>query len=114
MYNPSGPPEAPTNVQVTSVTAVRATVSWQSGLDGGHPQTFRVLLRPITSFSQIEDYITDPGYNLFLNHTLTDLESETQYEIKVLAINEKGQSISEVVDFTTVGVYSMDLAIVGE
>ena len=89
------------------MTAVSVTLTWKSGLDGGHPQTFRVLQRPAgtTSFmySKPGDTIIDPGHGQVVSHTVTALQPQTHYHFQVRAINKKGTTNAQFMKATTLG-----------
>ena len=106
IFQPSGPPSPPTALQVDSATSVSVTLSWLPGLDGGHPQTFRVLLHTagttLFTSSPQENSINDPGYGQLVKHTVTGLTPETHYQFKVLTTNDKGKAES-LVNAATLG-----------
>ena len=107
----SGPPEAPTQVHVNFVTAISSTLYWKSRLNGGHPQTFYILIRPgeSTSFfqSQPDQPIPDPGFDSIMTHTVTDLSPNTQMQFQVWAKNMYGIEGSPVVDARTLRKYHL-------
>ena len=90
------------------MTAVTATLTWRSGRDGGHPQTFSVLLRTPSSaaFSPSEPRISvsDPGLGKLVYHTVTSLEPETWYRFLIRSTNKKAHTDSTMENFITLGM----------
>ena len=102
-----GPPATPTMVDVGSVTAISVNLSWVSGLDGGHPQTYHVLVRPAgttsSSSGPLGEPIHDPGLRHRVQHTVTGLEPNTNYYFQVVTKNMYGSQESVVVGGMTLG-----------
>ena len=89
-------------------TAVSVNLNWQSGLDGGHPQRFYILLHPAATTVYTENprnTIPDPGLVKVVKHTVTGLKPKTHYQFQVMAINKLGAETSAVVNATTRGKY---------
>ena len=103
----SGPPEPPNQLNIRFITAISATLSWQSRLDGGHPQTFQVLHHVAGTLSFSQNWagykIPDPGEWQIMNYTVTKLHPETDYQFQVVAENLKGNKTSIAVNVTTLG-----------
>ena len=78
-------------------------MSWQSEMDGGHPQTFCVLCRMMVndSFSACSPNMSDPGLGTIVNYTVTGLLPETQYVFVVQATNISGSVFTDAVNATT-------------
>ena len=90
----SGPPEAPGNLTITSITADSVTITWLSGLDGGHPQSFSILTHSAGGGdftpSDTDVRINDTGRSQLMQHTVSGLQPRTHYDFKVSASNVKG------------------------
>ena len=103
-------PEAPV-IQpepVSHVTAVSVTLVWRSGFHSGSPQTFNVQYRKRGDEDYITDghSVTDPGYQRLAQRFISNLTEQTQYDFRVRASNEFGDSYSQPSMFTTKSKYS--------
>ena len=75
---------------VAAVAAEQANITWITGLNGGYPQTFRVLVKEKDNIGDQHFHDTSPqnpqdgspGYFI-----ITNLSPETEYEIVVRSMN---------------------------
>ena len=104
---PPGPPTPPTQLKVDLVTAISITLTWQPGLDGGHPQIFQVRHRLSTMMSFFprnhENTIADARQDLVMKYNVTELEPKTHYQFQVMATNRKGSKLSTIMNAVTLG-----------
>ena len=101
----AGPPKAPDHIEIVEETAISVTLMWISELDGGHLQTFNVLLRNVatsSSFTTIK-VVRDPGVGTEVKYTVSGLDPKTHYQLKVTAENVKGTVTSNIVNAVTLG-----------
>ena len=102
-------PEPPTNFEQIRylVTDNSFTVRWTPGLDGGYPQTF--ILRYMTSSESEWTEVSIPGQDDEpMNYTLTNLESSTEYRVKIHSRNKLGESVySDTLHIRTKGTFSI-------
>ena len=85
-----GPPEAPRDVTVVAVAAEQANITWIVGLNGGYPQTFRVLIKE--KDETVDQKFYDTGHQNPENGSLEyfiipDLSPENEYEFVVRSRN---------------------------
>ncbi|KAH3692699.1 hypothetical protein DPMN_193853 [Dreissena polymorpha] len=99
----NGPPQAPHHVQVLNVNSNSAEVSWLPGFHGGYPQTFviqtstdRVNWRN-ASLIDGEMHSDESPFN----KTLSGLETETLYWIRLFSFNIEGKSDYSVANNVT-------------
>ncbi|XP_022111556.1 synaptogenesis protein syg-2-like isoform X2 [Acanthaster planci] len=83
-------PDKPIRVMITGQTAESLTVTWTAGYDGGEEQSFRV------SYLKVSDS-TETGVGESVTggkttYTVTGLEDNTEYEIRVYARNAIGEN----------------------
>ena len=114
-----GPPRAPQEFSVLSVTAVSVTLSWISNFNGGSPQTFSVQYRTKGSewpkMDQIS-WIVDPGFQKNVTFEVKNLNQRTLYEFRCRAISNSHNEV-KISNYTklalihTKGKYSSILSI---
>ncbi|XP_052795061.1 nephrin-like isoform X2 [Mya arenaria] len=99
---PEGVPSVPHNLKSSDrVTESSVNLTWISGFDGGHPQTFVVQFRDISTVIWKKEDV-ETGHT---NHTLFNLKPGTTYEVKVTARNSLGNSASsDTITLTTLSV----------
>ncbi|RUS79419.1 hypothetical protein EGW08_012832, partial [Elysia chlorotica] len=82
-------PYPPYNINVVNKTARSITIAWKKGFNGGLSQSFRIRYKPVEAsgyvFRDVEPYGA-------LSYKLTGLQMDVEYEITVLAFNDKGES----------------------
>ncbi|XP_052806622.1 hemicentin-2-like [Mya arenaria] len=93
----NGYPETPTNVSISDVTYDSVTITWTSGFDMGSRQHFIVMKmfdgHAFSSLSGwIEDNSTTHGINQTWSYQLTGLDSDTFYNISMVAENREFMS----------------------
>ncbi|XP_053388701.1 nephrin-like, partial [Mercenaria mercenaria] len=96
-------PEAPKNFAYISdsITDSSVDLKWMPGSNGGLPQSFILLYKRITELQRQNISIRDAGTKE-MNYTLSGLFSMTEYQVKMFARNEKGDSTyTESLQFTT-------------
>ena len=94
-------PKAPTNIQVSDVTATSARLNWEPAADdsAGAIESYVVQYRrkyaPGTSYDELAD-VRDT------EHVVTGLSAYTTYELRVIAVNNIGRGLpSRITDVET-------------
>jgi len=94
-------PKAPTNVQVSDVTATSARLNWEPAVDdsAGTIESYIIQYRrkysPGTSYDEITDV-------LGTEFVVTGLNPYTTYEMRVIAVNNIGRGLpSRITDVPT-------------
>jgi len=94
-------PKAPTNVQISDVTATSARLNWVPAEDdsAGTIESYVIQYRrkyaPGTSYDEITDV-------LGTEFVVTGLNADTPYEMRVIAVNNIGRGLpSRIVDVPT-------------
>ena len=85
-----GAPRTPTNFTLVSSTDTSIEVEWIPGYNGGHEQTFSIHYR-IVNESQVWITRDIPRYNI-QTYILSELQSNTWYELKMFAENKFDKS----------------------
>ncbi|XP_060600103.1 hemicentin-1-like [Ruditapes philippinarum] len=89
-----GPPETPTNFHYSDVTYDSVRLRWTSGFDMGSRQHFIVMKLIGNQFIQVSDTVYDNSPNHGINQTWTykldGLVSNTEYNLTVVALNDRG------------------------
>lgn len=94
---------------IDDATSVSVWLSWNSNHNGGSPQQFVVYYREVCEDSDcgfIRDSILDDlGLNIQHVHNVLNLDENTQYEFKVIAVNSYngvgGNTSSTELEMTT-------------
>ena len=93
-YMISGSPQAPHSVQVLNEKYNSAEVSWLPGFHGGYPQTFVIQTSTDAVHWKNVSLIDGGTYSneVAFNETLSGLEPETLYWIRLFSFNKQGTS----------------------
>ncbi|XP_041373934.1 nephrin-like isoform X2 [Gigantopelta aegis] len=83
-------PDPPYDIQFVNATHNSITVSWKPGFDGGLAQNFQVRYRLVGARGFVYIDISSTAKTVF---SIPGLKLGKEYEITVLAFNEKGRSI---------------------
>ena len=90
-------PETPTNLRTINVSRNSVLIAWTPGLESGYEQTFRIRYWKV--ISKESDSQTVPQYKyVIVNNTLNEvlisnLESDTEYQLSISARNRLGESL---------------------
>ncbi|XP_064651606.1 uncharacterized protein LOC135502588 [Lineus longissimus] len=87
-----GPPSAPSKLEVVNSTAVAATLTWISEINGGSEQRFYVQYKKFADNWDVapevpQGGITDPGLKKAVYHKIMGLESNVGYIFRVRSRN---------------------------
>ncbi|KAK7459732.1 hypothetical protein BaRGS_00038940, partial [Batillaria attramentaria] len=85
---PNAKPMPPYNLTIEDTTNDSITVSWVAGESEFLPQVFRVRYRNTAAVGS--PYKFEEVYSNNTIYTITDMRSNTEYEISVMAKNSKG------------------------
>ena len=85
------PPEPPTNVQAFDATSDTITVTWTKGSNGGHQQTF-VLVIVETATNKTSHRETTENDNDDYTYKASGLKPSTQYRLFLFSKNQEGNS----------------------
>ncbi|KAH3768760.1 hypothetical protein DPMN_169977 [Dreissena polymorpha] len=98
-----GPPQAPHTVQVLNEKYNSAEVSWLPGFHGGYPQIFVIQTSTDAVHWKNVSLIDGGTYNneSSFNETLTGLEPETLYWIRLFSFNKQGTSDYSIANSVT-------------
>ncbi|CAG2197900.1 unnamed protein product [Mytilus edulis] len=89
----SSGPETPSNFTITSYSETSITVQWIPGFDGGHKQTFFIEYRIIgTNAWLLQETKTSTQVVTHNIYTLSGLQHETTYELRMYAHNSFNKS----------------------
>ncbi|CAG5131926.1 unnamed protein product, partial [Candidula unifasciata] len=83
-------PNPPYNIEFVNATSNSITITWKPGFDGGLPQSFRVRYKPVTARGYVYVDVRPFGATTF---RIKGLELDTEYELTVLAFNDRGESV---------------------
>lgn len=88
-----GGPETPSNFTITNLSEISITVQWIPGFDGGHTQTFCIEYRIIgTNAWMLQETKSSDQEDTHNFYTLSGLQDETTYELRMYAQNAFNQS----------------------
>lgn len=90
-----GPPSAPTNIMVSSITSSSMVVSWNVPFNGGSS----IINYEITATAFLPQNFTVGGSATFVS--INGLQPATNYTITVVALNSIGRSASSIPIFST-------------
>ena len=78
------------NVTILAKTHNSITVGWKAGLNGGSDQVFKVLCREKgqENWEGYQDSISGIKAGKTINYTINGLDTENEYEITVVALNQ--------------------------
>ncbi|BFZ25572.1 hypothetical protein BsWGS_28611 [Bradybaena similaris] len=82
-------PYTPYNIEFVNATSNSITLTWKPGFDGGLSQSFRVRYKPVDAVGYIHADVQPKGATTF---KIKGLELATEYEMTVLAFNDRGES----------------------
>ncbi|XP_059141660.1 nephrin-like isoform X2 [Physella acuta] len=82
-------PYPPYNIEFNNATSNSITISWKPSFNGGLPQSFRVRYKPVDARGYV--YVDVRPYGA-TTYKIKGLELGTEYELTVLAFNDRGES----------------------
>ncbi|CAF0713218.1 unnamed protein product [Brachionus calyciflorus] len=88
-------PDTPTDFNVITTTSNGVILSWSAGSNGGDNSTFLITINNSLNLSTLieEDFTNEPDGDLKYNQIeIRGLQSQQEYEFKLLAFNSYGQS----------------------
>ncbi|CAL1531983.1 unnamed protein product [Lymnaea stagnalis] len=83
-------PLPPYNIEFNNATSNSITISWKAGFNGGLTQSFRVRYKPVDARGYVYVDVRPFGATTF---KIKGLELGTEYEMTVMAFNDRGESI---------------------
>merc|ERR1712048_642811 len=84
-------PEPPQNLRVTRSESRSLTIEWRAHPDGTTPETYALRTDPGSQETSLDHDVFDPATGAQL-HTVTGLRPNTEYTIRLQAVNKGGSS----------------------